>query len=87
MLRPYKLGFRRNQAQPVNPLAPTLKNPCPSPDPRPGNTFTLPNQCCVLSVWPCFQDTDPSLTDTRIAVNLASSNRQILDVCKYTFCT
>ena len=25
MLRPYKLGFRRNQAQPVNPLAPTLK--------------------------------------------------------------
>ena len=25
MLRPYMLGFRRNQAQPVNPLAPTLK--------------------------------------------------------------
>ena len=25
MLRPYILGFRRNQAQPVNPLAPTLK--------------------------------------------------------------
>ena len=43
MLRPYKLGFRRNQAQPVNPLAPTLKHPCPSPDLGPGNTFTHPD--------------------------------------------
>ena len=50
MLRPYKLGFRRNQAQPVNPLAPTLKNPCPSPDPRPGNTFTPNNTSLIINI-------------------------------------